>query len=306
MSAINPERHDVLIGVIVLDYNDPTATKQCIDSVKSCSNVRCYVVNNGSRVEGQYSSLPDSIIIENECNLGFSAGMNIGIRRAMKDGCNYFVLMNNDCIATPAAIPLLISALDSDPSLGLVAPNRRWSGLADSPKQNFSAITNSKNYDQQDSLVGHSPEISHQESLTGFCLATRLDILVNVGPLDEDFFFGKEDDELSFRILSRGYWLGEVKNSIIRHRLNGSINFESEESLSFLVYHSSRGRALLAKKMKTSPFLQLVGSFFDTFRVLVKSLLLRKKFLPSLMRCSFEGFLAGLRLEVTSNPSNRW
>lgn len=87
-----------LISVIVLNWNGANYLSDCLDSVvaQDYSPVEIIVVDNASAdrslelVRSKYRQVK---LIENENNVGFSAGNNVGIREARGE---YIVILNND------------------------------------------------------------------------------------------------------------------------------------------------------------------------------------------------------------------
>ncbi len=61
-------------------------------------------------------------IIDNQSNLGFCAGMNIGIRSALKNGADYTLLLNDDVIVKKNIIEKLLAPLQLNKRIGLVSP----------------------------------------------------------------------------------------------------------------------------------------------------------------------------------------
>lgn len=97
------------IGVIIINYNGASDTNDCISSIsKSIGvNIIIYVVDNNSTQEDRkllnrsYNNVKFILLDE---NYGFGIGNNIGIDRAISDGCEYILLINNDTIVEEDAI----------------------------------------------------------------------------------------------------------------------------------------------------------------------------------------------------------
>jgi len=97
------------IYFIILQYIKYDDTCQCINSILNNIAVECYdvhivVVDNasankaGDKIRNIYINNPTVIILENETNLGFSKGNNVGFRYAKSNGADYIVQINNDTI----------------------------------------------------------------------------------------------------------------------------------------------------------------------------------------------------------------
>ena len=60
--------------------------------------------------------------IDTSGNLGFSGGMNVGIREARARGADRILLVNSDVIVPPDTIERLEQSLDAAPQVGIVGP----------------------------------------------------------------------------------------------------------------------------------------------------------------------------------------
>ena len=127
------------VWVVVLTWNGWRVAESCLDSLEPAMRrgVHVLVVDNGSsdgtprQVRAEF---PDVVLVENQDNLGFAAGNNVGIERALEGGAEYVVLLNQDAIVAPDCIDELVAAARRHPSAGTVsakiyylhAPQRLW------------------------------------------------------------------------------------------------------------------------------------------------------------------------------------
>lgn len=277
------------VAVIILDYNRPDMTELCIKSILSGNEVKVYVVENGRTMRDEFRSI-EFKLLRNEVN-SFSAGMNAGIRAAIQDGAEYFILLNNDAIVCKFAIRLLVDALKSSDHVGLAAPNREFSTALTSTRK-FKRCEDVLNISEMDYY--HKPDIRYVSKITGFCMCTKIQVLRRVGLIDEDFIFGKEDDEFSLRIQRAGFNLVEVKNSIVLHTASSSTDFSKITDLKFLLRSVGIGRALLIRKADSNPIKEFGGLLFDIVKITSKSLLFYRKFSFSFVVNGMLGFGCGL------------
>ena len=115
---------DNQVAAVILDYNKPSLTDRCLESLFSFNIVKTYLVENGDAGRNYFAKRYDFKFIKNSKNLGFAAGMNVGIRAAMKDGCTKIILINNDTVFLADCVELLVKALDSINQIGIAVPNR--------------------------------------------------------------------------------------------------------------------------------------------------------------------------------------
>lgn len=105
-----------LVGIIVLNWNGLQDTRKCVASLFELNGTppRIYVVDNGSTdgsVEQLHREFGERIILlANRRNLLYAGGNNVGIRRALADGCNDVLLLNNDTIADKNMLVELVRA----------------------------------------------------------------------------------------------------------------------------------------------------------------------------------------------------
>src|SRR5215471_14278631 len=119
--------HDPLVAIVVLDYNGLDDTLKCLASLcqVSYSALRVILVNNGSEIdpEPQARGLCASLTaINTGANLGYAGGNNIGIKRALEQGAEFVLILNNDTTVGPSIVSTLVDAFASDPALGIVGP----------------------------------------------------------------------------------------------------------------------------------------------------------------------------------------
>ncbi len=288
---------DNTVAVIILDYNKPELTSRCLSAVVTHNRVKIYLVENGY-VSAEEFQAKNFIFVRNHVN-SFSSGMNAGIRRAAKDGAEYFVLLNNDAIVCKYAIELLVDSLRYHNDIGLVSPNRGFSfGLIDSTnlKTCEDVKTRINQYDYTE------PKLKFVPMITGFCMCTSARVLRKVGMMDEDFIFGKEDDEFSLRMIQHGFNLAEVQNSVVVHRVSSNTNFSNTKDITFLLRNTGIGRALLIRKVHSSPFKEFAGLLSDIFMVSGKSIIFYHKFSFGFVIHGLLGFGRGLLKPVHRPP----
>ena len=115
------------VAAIVLNYRTPDDTIRAVRSLErsSCAPEHLIVVDNGSNdgsVTRLTSELGAVILMAADTNSGFSAGTNLGIRKACDLGADRILLLNSDATIDPDTIANLSQVLAEDPNLGIVGP----------------------------------------------------------------------------------------------------------------------------------------------------------------------------------------
>ena len=114
------------VCAVVLNWNGGEATRACVHSLAAANypNLSIIVVDNASSDGSaeQWSENETIDLIRNSTNLGFTGGVNAGIRRAMERGADYVWLLNNDATAGPNVLGQLVAMAEQDTRIGLVSP----------------------------------------------------------------------------------------------------------------------------------------------------------------------------------------
>lgn len=115
----------VEVSVIVINYNTPDLTSDCINSLINHTQNIVYeviVVDNGSDKKfdsAQFSHLDNFKYLYSPKNLGFAGGNNLGISCAKGD---YILLLNSDTIITQNTVKILYDYFRSQPKCGSLTP----------------------------------------------------------------------------------------------------------------------------------------------------------------------------------------
>ncbi len=113
--------------IVVLNWNGKEDTAECLDSLSQISypNYAIIVVDNGS-TDGSVEFLTERYanieIIQNNENIGFGAGNNVGMKRALNMGADYILLLNNDTVVDKRFLDCLVQEAERDRSIGFVGP----------------------------------------------------------------------------------------------------------------------------------------------------------------------------------------
>jgi len=97
------------IGLVILNFLTYKDTLESIISLSNNIEINCnlivYVVDNNSN-KSMLENLKQELLAKNlnfnimylksDENIGFARGMNLGIKKALNDGCNYVICSNND------------------------------------------------------------------------------------------------------------------------------------------------------------------------------------------------------------------
>jgi GT2 family glycosyltransferase len=202
------------ITAIVLNYSTPDATARAVRSLQSSSLVptRIIVLDNGSPDDSAGAlrrTLSGIDVIESPTNLGFAAGCNLAIERALTDRPDYVLLVNSDAMLAPDALTLMHAAA-CEPGVGLVTPailsageTERIDSLGISYSRRSGRMRQIASGKSARSIAAHEP--FQVDAGSGCALLIRREVFERVGLFDPDYFFFFEDVDLCLRAHGAGY-----------------------------------------------------------------------------------------------------
>lgn len=113
------------VAIILLSWNSKQMLGDCLRGLLKWESSPVYVVDNSSEdgsPEYIVENFPTVHLIRSPINLGFAAGNNLGIKKALQDGCDGVFLLNNDTIIDKPFLQPCVEVLQKDPSVGIVGP----------------------------------------------------------------------------------------------------------------------------------------------------------------------------------------
>ncbi len=267
--------------IIVLCYNGVELTLECLASLRRISYPRAdvLVVDNASgdgtpaRVRAAFPALA---VVEAGGNLGFAAGNNIGLRRALAEGYDYALLLNNDTEVAPDFLDRLVEVAEADPSVGIVgptityhaAPDTIWSagGLIDRRR----GLSSMRGIGERDSGQYAAP--APVDFVTGCALLCKRAVLERAGLLDERFFMYYEETEWCARAARAGFGILHVPAARVLHK----IPLDARSDKPYVAYYMTRNRLLFLRQTWAAPATWLRALLLQDARTLL-SLSLRPK-----------------------------
>jgi len=216
-----------LVSIIVLNWNGEKVIRKCLNSVKRLNypSVEVIVVDNGSTdasIDIVSRDFPDFRLLKNDKNLGFSAGMNVGIAESRGD---LILLYNNDAIAHPESLSEMVKTMLLDDATAIVG------GLIlyDNPKDviesrggKFDPITGVIWADGNgERLPSQRPQnediVTDLEYVSGCALLAKRDVIQKIGLFDEEFILWSQDLDWCLKAKRAGFKCVLDTSAKIRH-----------------------------------------------------------------------------------------
>ena len=298
-----------LVSIITVTYNHPEVTVDLLESLRNCTypNKEVIVVDNASQDNPAIitSSFPEVIFIQNEKNLGFAGGNNVGVRLAKG---KYILFINNDTVVSPDFLEPLVSKCENNATVGAVSPKIKFYFQPDTIQ--FSGQAPINPYTMRSSGYGYGSVDRGQfdyDSVTNFvhgaAMLVPVSVIKEVGLMTESYFLYYEELDWGTRIKKAGYKLWYVHNSTILHKESISTG----KMTPFKTYYMNRSRILYLRR-NLNGFSFVISILYQIFIAIPKNLLVfalkkDKDHLRSYVKALY-WHLAHLRYgEIHSNPT---
>lgn len=251
-------------AAVLINYRDAEMTAMAVHSIQQAKDSpHIIVVDNGSSAEciAELQHLcPGLDLIVTGANIGFSAGNNVGIKKALRLGAQVIYIINNDTLVDPN----LFSR-----AYRYVAGKNRIAGAkiyyAKSYEYHASqkgqgnilwyaggyfdygmAVSRHHGIDEVDR--GQYDQIKDVDFITGCFIAVPRQVFQKIGLLDEPFFLYLEDSDFSLHAKQSGI---EVKYnpSLVLYHCNGGSTGGSTSPL--VDYYMTRNRFFIGRRYGT-------------------------------------------------------
>jgi len=184
------------VSVIILNYNRPEYTLDCVHSVlkSDYTNIEIVVVDNCSEsskfvfLQKKLAMLPVTII-QTGSNVGYSGGNNVGMLRSTG---RYILILNDDVIIDKDSIRRLVDIAEKHSEVGIIGP---LTYTYDSGNLWF----------YSPNLLQVDREIMDVSIVVGAAFLVRREAIEKTGLLDENYFMYHEEWDLCVRARAAGY-----------------------------------------------------------------------------------------------------
>ncbi len=248
------------VGIVISNYNGWQDTVQCLESLdkQTYRDFEIILLDDASTndsVEQLRPHLPaNTVFLPQQANIGFAAANNVGIRRALADGCNWVLLLNNDTVAAPDFLETLLretpeGAVSCPKMLFLDPPDEIWFAGGELDRAT-GRVKHLGGHEKDGPAFAEKKQVSF---ITFCCVLLPRDVIERVGFLDETLFMYCEDVDYCIRLADAGVPLWFLPDAKIWHKAGGSaggmlsVYYITRNTL----YLTCKGKSRLYNRAKT-------------------------------------------------------
>ena len=198
------------VGLVTITYNSADVLQPFLDSVwgQTHDNFKLYVVDNLSTdtTLDILRNVKDSrlFVKKNEINFGVAKANNQGIKKAIDDGCNQILIINNDVEFETTLIEKLLK-VQVEKCCSLVSPKMMY---FDNPNYIWYAgswFDKYKGYLPLHRGMGELDKGKYAETVEveyapTCCLLVKKEVFKDVGLMNEKYFVYFDDTDFSYRV----------------------------------------------------------------------------------------------------------
>lgn len=289
---------------IVVTYNPDLSTlRRQFMSVYEQVDAIVYVDNGSKNIDLINELFLDFVeqkkiklfIISNPSNLGLGYAQNQGIKKAIELDSNFVLILDHDSVLTPGFVNELVNSTihlkNLGAKVGAVGP----------------VYINEKTNEQYPITRYIGPFINRVNPAEGsnieasFLIASgsliSIDVLHEVGLMNEDLFVDYIDVEWSFRCKSKGFKLFAIQRALMHHEIgdNRVSVFGRMISVHSPIrrYYLTRNSIYMLRSPHVSWGYKLREFVFNVFRILIFSLISKDR--AKYLKLSFRGLADGIK-----------
>ena len=194
------------VGVVVTVHNALLATSLCMRALAEMDfggglNPRIYIVDDCSApfvsdAVAKFAKSHRWKLMHNVKRLGYTRTVNLGVKQAYKDGCEWVATLNSDTLVTNGWLHRMVRAGESDDKIGLVGPYSNQGVHLSVPQflmQGEDPVSLAEKF-------AFTSKRLYPEALspTGFCLLIRKAAWDKCGPFDYETYGEAYGEETEF------------------------------------------------------------------------------------------------------------
>ncbi len=231
------------IAAVVIFYNPDV---KALNNLKSYINNidKLYAIDNSDLIlnslfKKKLAAINKVVYIQNKSNLGIGVAINIGVKRAIEDGYEYLLTMDQDSYFEKDALKILFNFIERFPTAGILSPYHKNKFFTNPPKN-----------------------MEYEEILDVMTSGNLLNLSVvqKVGYFNEEYFIDYVDIEYCLRLKENGFSIIRVNNSILKHN---EANISKKTIFGSIIYPTNHAPTRWYYKMRN--FFYLQGKYKKSF-----------------------------------------
>lgn len=252
------------VGIVISNYNGWQDTVQCLESLQKQTYRDFEIIllddasTNDSVQQLQKHLTENTVFLPQEANSGFAAVNNVGMRRALADGCDWVLLLNNDTVVAPDFLETLLretpaGAVSCPKMLFLDPPDEIWFAGGELDRAT-GKVKHLGGHEKDGQAFAEKKQVSF---ITFCCVLLPRQVVEEVGFLDETLFMYCEDVDYCIRLADAGVPMWLLPDAKIWHKAGGSaggmlsVYYITRNTL----YLTCKGKSALQIRARTLPVL---------------------------------------------------
>lgn len=252
------------VGIVISNYNGWQDTVQCLESLQKQTYRNFEIIllddasTNDSVQQLQKHLTENTVFLPQEANSGFAAVNNVGMRRALADGCDWVLLLNNDTVVAPDFLETLLretpaGVVSCPKMLFLDPPDEIWFAGGELDRAT-GKVKHLGGHEKDGPAFAEKKQVSF---ITFCCVLLPRQVVEEVGFLDETLFMYCEDVDYCIRLADAGVPLWLLPDARIWHKAGGSaggmlsVYYITRNTL----YLTCKGKSALQIRARTLPVL---------------------------------------------------
>ena len=252
-----------MLGIVIANWNGEKLIDKCLESLENqvFKDFKVYIIDNASKdnsrdVIKKYINRLNIDLMEMEYNTGFAPANNIGIKKAIKDGCNYILTLNNDVEVPKESLKKAMEAIEINKEFDvfqLFMINYFNKDICDAAGLNFKddLIPLQVGFKENVADILNRDDIKIDGVCAGAAIYSTKSLetvkLDDENYFDSNFFAYFEDVDLSLRLKGSGYKFKLLKDSIVYHMHSAT----GGKTSGFKEYYLTRNLFMYTKRNQT-------------------------------------------------------
>lgn len=252
-----------MLGIVIANWNGEKLIDKCLESLENQSfkDFKVYIIDNDSKDKSKeviksYNEKLKIDLTEMSYNSGFAPANNIGIKKAIKDGCQYILTLNNDVEVPKESLKNAMKYIESNKDFDvfqLFMINYFNKDVCDAAGLNFKddLIPLQVGFKENVAEILNKDDIKIEGVCAGAAIYSTKALetvkLDDENYFDSNFFAYFEDVDLSLRLKGAGYKFKLLKDSIVYHMHSAT----GGKTSGFKEYYLTRNLFMYTKRNQT-------------------------------------------------------